>query len=56
MPLTNLVFLSNLATISVSKVTAFKPSGANFIDEESVINNENVMLKIYLVEKYQIIS
>jgi hypothetical protein len=31
-----------LATISVSKVASFKPNGANYIDEDTTINTEQV--------------
>jgi len=38
----NLFFKFYLATISVSKVASFKPNGANYIDEDTTINTEQV--------------
>ncbi len=32
-----------LAMISVSKVASFKPNGANYIDEDTTINTEQVI-------------
>ena len=35
-------FIFRSAMINVSKVAAFKPNGANYIDEDTTINTEQV--------------
>ncbi len=47
-----LIFKFYLATISVSKVASFKPNGANYIDEDTTINTEQVNSIIWITRRF----
>jgi len=49
----NIIFNLYLAMINVSKVAPFKPNGANYIDEDSNINSEQVN-KIKLITERKV--